>query len=262
MRTTTTTLPNGLIGIEENSRVAILRALTGDHEDLLRDKRNLKDGGIIHKLLKSCLVQLGPATTAPEIEKLYDKHLSMADMTFLLVSLRMHSMGPKYSFDSKCPSCEGTSHLSLDMSTLRLTEQPEEFRGRSLCSSTTSMGLSLEWKPLLTLHTQALETIAERHKDQRATRELLLQIVKYNGEQPTVDSLRKLEHLERLSIREAIDAGTGGYDIELECECPKCDAEYHTMLPISMRDFFYPRAGIVSRGTARPFRSSGTTSTS
>jgi hypothetical protein len=262
MRTTTTTLPNGLIDIEESPRVAVLRSLTGDQEDMIRDKRNLKDGGIIHKLLKSCLVQLGPATTPAEVEKLYDKHLTMADMTFLLVTLRMHAMGPKYSFDSKCPSCEAASHMSLDMATLRLTEQPEEFRSRALCSSTTSSGCSLEWRPLLTLHTQALETIAERYKDQRATRELLLQVVKYKGEEPTVDSLKKLEWAERLSIREAIDAGTGGYDIELECECPKCDAEYHTMMPVSMRDFFYPRAGIVSRGTARPFRSSGTTSTS
>src|SRR5688500_17745337 len=96
-------LPNGLLIGGERVRDVEISKLSGVHEDMIRDKRNLRDGGVLDKLVKESLIRIGDITDPKRIGELYENSLLMADLTYLLVQIRSFGIGKKYEYDCACP---------------------------------------------------------------------------------------------------------------------------------------------------------------
>lgn len=264
MRTKTFTLANGFADDTGQRFVeAELRQLDGTDEDFLLDREELRKGRMLSRLLKRCITGLGGITDRAQIERLYDQHFLMADETSLLVDLRRWSMGDTYEFRWQCEGCGKTAARSINLSTLRFNRQREEDRFKA----TYVAGIDLpeiDFKAVVTFRmlrvkdTPLLDAIKEQYRAERGSRELLVQLVEWNGERVTTDDVRSMPWAARTHIRNVIDSHTGGYDIELTIPCLGCNNEDTAFMPIEARSFFYPKTG-ASRSTAVCRPASGTT---
>lgn len=273
-------LPNGLV--DENGMVIRsieLRDLSGPEEDMLRDKRELRDGNIIAKLLRRSIVRIGEYEDPKKIDDLFGKRFLLADMTYLLIRLRQQTTGEDlYAFDATCPTCDTMRRKRIDLSELRIDEQKQEYRGAERIKLTVDIRppskrgtkaeqkdlLNLEIRPLYVSDLSMLETIKVDYGSERGTRELALQLLRVNDAKPLPSYIKTgLSWAARTAIREAIDKTSGGVDTELLCECKRCERSWKMQMPIEMSSFFFPTEDSFENASpAKPFRSSGGTSSS
>lgn len=248
MRTITITLPNG---IPESTGTVIrdieIRKLTGEDEDMLLDRENLRKGGVIDRLLKNCIVAIGPYTKKEEIDRVYDSSLLLADVTYILVQLRIWGISPIYSFEHSCPRCEHINKQRLDLTTLKIDQQKEDFRGKSqfmdVIDSTDDTGkpikVPISHRPLFTKDSRMMEAIKSEYPREKATRELMIQLVEFNGAPVTFKQLQALDMGFRNQLRKCMDDKMGGINLELLMTCRKCERTYKENMPIEIRSFFF-----------------------
>lgn len=265
MRTNVYNLPNGFLVGDDLVTEVELRKLDGDDEDFLLDKDEVRQGMILDRLLKRCIVRLGQATEPEIIGKLYDECLLMADSQYLLIQLRRWSVQDKYSFDMQCPKCDSIGLYHIDLSTLRIDQAPEKSRGqRKFIDVLTYDGeaSTVEHRPLFVRDGSMLEIIRKQYKKEKATRELFLQTVSIDGGKPDIKALKKYPLGWRNALRGLMDSKVGGVDMELLSTCSECNRQFKESMPIAVKSFFFQAGDSLNSTMARPFRSSGLTSTS
>jgi len=265
MRTTNITLPNGLVGPDgQIVREITIRQLTGEDEDLLRDKKNLREGGVINKLLKRAIVSIGEIEDKKEIARLFDTEMLSADLTTLLIRLRMFSIGERYSFRWKCSVCEGFTRHSVGLDALEVKEQSDEYRGVKLITKELEdddgKPMTIEFSQLYASGTNRLEAINQQYASEKGTRELLLQLKRVNGASPHPQLLKSWSWGLRNRVRELMDSTIGGIDIELEMVCNNvnCGNLDVATMPIDLADFFFRTGGTSKHTMVKPYREYGT----
>jgi hypothetical protein len=241
------TLPNGVLHAGEVLREVELVRFDGDHEDLIHDKKNLREGNALEKLIKSCVVRIGDITDPETLSKVYDKALIMPDQNFILIKLRMFGIGRMYEFVAECPRCEKEDSYTIDLDTLVLDEQPEDCRGKTeftaIIEPEDEDVFQITFKHLYAGDGKMLSIIKKDYGKERVTRELALQLKTINGK-PASDPkiVKALSWKARNAIRAAMDATVGGLNTELIMECKNCDGrEFRANMPIELRSFFYPK---------------------
>lgn len=261
-------LPNGCIMPDGAFvRSAELRHLDGEDEDFIRDKEEVRQDGLLDRLLKRCIVRLGDYTDAPSITRAYAR-LHLADTQSLLIDLRKSSIGPRYTFDRQCPNCRKVSPQTIDLEKLKLDQQKAEDFGHDVYDARVTTErpgdgeTAITFSPLRVPHGALLDSIKTQYPRERATRELLVQLKTVNGEQADPGLVKKLPWAVRNAIRGAMDDVEGGYDTELEIPCPHCDSVEKAQMPIHIQSFFFPAAATSATSSARPCRPSGTTPSS
>ncbi len=261
-------LPNGLSVNGDVVREVEILKLGGPQEDMIRDKKNLREGNVLDKLLKSCIVRIGDVTDAAEISKIYDESMLMADMTFLLVQVRLFGIGKKYAFDAPCPFCEKIGRHDIDLSTLEVDEQKDEHRGKrdfvATVTDESGAAYAFRFRQLFTRDIRLIESIKQQYPSDKATRELCLQLLEVNGAKADPKMIKtSLDWMARNAIRAEMDLYVGGIDTVLVNECKHCEREFKDNMPVELRDFFYPAADTRRiPNPARTFRSYGGTSLS
>lgn len=262
MRTIDVTLPNGFQVITAAGPVQIttvtLRSLTGDDENLIRDRDELKKGGILDKLMRGAMVRLGHLEDPKAIEAAYPD-LPLADLTFLLVELRKHAIGHRYTFEQTCPACRKIFRPTIDLNELTLEPQKTEYRFKDRIDGKLEDGLTFEFRPLRAKDTKALDMIKEQYPRERGTREIGLQVLSINGKASDARVLRQLELRQLNEIRLEIEKASGGLDVDLLMDCPRCESTIKEGMPIQVRDFFFRAADTSGTVTATPFLRSGPT---
>jgi hypothetical protein len=265
MRTTTVQLPNGFVSSTgENIRDIEIRKLTGEEEDMVLDKEELRRGGILDRLLVRCIVRAGTITDPKVISAEYFQNFLLADCQFLLVELRKWSIDEIYRFDHTCPRCEAIGNKAIDLTTLAVNQQKDSYRFAREYVETVENDdgdtVPFEFRHLFVRDNTLLENIKVDFKKEKGTRELILQLKKYNGAAVHPQLLKKMTWGERTRIRNIIDAHTGGLDNVLLFTCRNCDKSYKDHMPIEVRSFFFPAGDTPeSVETAIPYRSSGST---
>lgn len=283
MRTKTITLPNGFMGGGELIRKVEIRKLGGKEEDLLVDKEELKKGTVLYSILKNCTVAMGGTEEPSKIANFYDNNFLLADITFMLVELRIWGIDPEYSFEHQCPSCETIGRHIIDLSTLLVEEQKDEYRGKTkylsllhdapkpfdeagnpLAEKHWSYGeVPFVFRPLVVQDQKMLEAIRSDYPKQRATRELSLQIVEYCNQQGIdVKTLQSFDSGTRAHMREEIDKVSGGVNSEIIMTCKKCSRSYKDNVPVDTKHFFFQAGDSLETRRAIPFRAAGMTPTS
>jgi hypothetical protein len=267
--TKTINLPNGIRTITGVEREVEIVRLGGVQEDIIHTKKNLRDGNALELLLKSSIVRIGSVTDPKEISELFDKRMTVPDMTFVLIELRKYGIGRKYTFNAACPHCEKTSAHSIDLGTLKVDEQKEEYRGKlelsklltkeELGEDFEDLGVfDVKFRPLFVSDLKMFGIIKEDHKESKATHELYLPLISVNGVKLSIKQTLNLPWVVRNAIRAAMDETSGGVDTELVMTCPSCDdREFSAPMPVETRDFFYPKPKSGIPRPARPSRSSG-----
>ncbi len=242
-------LPNGILVNNELVREVEILKFGGPQEDLIRDKRNLKDGSALEKLLKSTIIRVGPVTKPETIGALFDEEMLVADMTFLLIQARIFGIGKNYSFQVNCPHCGKPQRHRIDLSTQVVDEQPEEARGKKRFTSEaeTEDGekIPFTFRQLYVKDMKAVEAIQEQYGREKGTRELCLQITELYGKPVNAHTVKNLSWMARNALRAKMDEFLGGIDTDLVMECSnsKCEQEFTDSLPIHMKDFFFPASG-------------------
>jgi len=258
-------LPNGVRIGGELFRNVELRKLKGRDEDFLRDKSNIREGAVMAKLVKGAITKLGPlvpGSNAEDNERFniaFDR-MFQADLTYLLIMLRVTTLGGIYRFSVSCPVCEAKSQQSIDMlAELKIDEIAEEYADLDSYTATVD-GKSILFDALRVKHFSRLEAIQRDKKNEISSSELVVQLKAIDGEQVTMESVKELDWGFRNDIRTKMDEFSGGIDTNLEIECPTCGTEFIRLMPLESGSFFFPK-GTASPKTrqAKSSRNSGTT---
>jgi hypothetical protein len=108
-------LPGGLLKDDKLIRTAIVRELTGeDEEALARASQSLNAFHFIDRLLQCGVVRIGDLPPGRTEELL--KELLVGDREALILGIRRSTYGNTIEIkDWKCPSCGGTTELSLEI---------------------------------------------------------------------------------------------------------------------------------------------------
>ena len=243
------------------------REMNGYDEDMLRDRNAAKrsKGNPIDDLLLGCVEAFGDITDRATIQRVFQSNLLLPDYHLLLLSLRVATHGPDYSFTLNCPHCETVSTYRIDLDELEVTEQPEQYRGKAaVLVDIPGLGQA-EVRQLVVKDQAALEHIAATYPKERGTRELLYQVASINGELPTIEQFRKMSLRHRNALRNATEEMVGGVNTTLDVECTsvRCGRGFQASMPLNLRSFFFQ--GKVGSGTPQQVstsRRSGATLTS
>jgi len=282
MRIKQITLPNGFTNNGEFIRRMEIRKLGGQEEDLLVDKEELKKGTVLFQILKNCTVSLGGVDDPKLISAIYDGPFLAADLSYVLVELRAWGLSPEYVYEHQCPACETIGKHAINLHTLRVDAQPEEHRGKNRFIATLenapkpfgangdvlperewSYGdVTFSFRPLYMKDQKMLEAIRSDYPKQRATRELGLYLLEYDGvDAQNLDpkTLQKFDGGTRSAMRELIDATSGGIDTEVMMTCRKCTKAYKDNIPVDAKHFFFRKGATSETRTATPYREGGPT---
>jgi hypothetical protein len=265
MTTTGFLLPNGCLVDSEVVRDVELKQLTGHEEDMLRDKKTLREGNVIAKLLKKVTTRIGQETDPARIASIYDGYFLIADLTYLLVMLRAISIDTRYSFEATCPSCSYSGSYGIDLLSLPIDEQDDRNRGRTEYNVPVMDGGDkhiVTFGPLLVRHMPLLEGMQTEGKNERGTNELAIQLKKLDGSPIDKKAMKDLSWGFRQRIRQEMDKVSGGIDTSLAMECHRCDKTFKDTMPVEMKGFFFPAMEKSEPPMAVPSRLYGKTSPS
>jgi len=99
--------------------------MTGAEEDLLTNRRLMKNGEAVNQVLTNCTKRLGE-NAEPTVKDVLD--LLSGDRLFALVRLRQVSLGDEVELELACPNpgCGTANYLSVNLEDLEVTPYGEE----------------------------------------------------------------------------------------------------------------------------------------
>lgn len=220
-----------------------IKAMTAKEEDILSSPALMKKGTMFSTLIRSCLTnkRVDPDT------------LLVGDRNAILLAIRVAAYGPGYKVKLVCPSCAEEVEHEFDMSRLPIVPldtatQTAQFTNEFSLELPT-MRRRCTYKHMTGVDNAEMERTAERQKKARGP-----------GAQEEGVSLRLLTQVtgiediaaERLSgvvrnmpardsrlLRQAMDEGMPGVDLEQKFVCPACNAESTVEVPFGV-EFFWP----------------------
>jgi hypothetical protein len=101
-----------------------LAELTGREEEILTNRKLIKSGEAINRVLLNCTKRIGENSSLT-IKDILD--LLSGDRLFILVKLRQVSLGDAVDLEFVCPACKETSFISVNLEELLVTNYPEQF---------------------------------------------------------------------------------------------------------------------------------------
>ena len=212
------------------------------------------------------VVAIGPYKDAEYIKAAVPK-LAKGDFDWILIQIRILSLGSKYKYPSICPrpSCRYQAQFTHDLDTIELIEMPDPM-ARNYRYSTTDE-IELLFRELIASDTEALADIIEKGVDElpRFLGLLLLSVdgvtieeslkkkhqklkkgdwTKHVSEAVTMMEKAEITQAEREEIRMGLRKQRGYPDRKIRARCPKatCGTDYAHMLPINP-DFIAPSLG-------------------
>jgi len=249
--TVTFTLPGGYVLNTSDGPVllneATVHELTGAEEDILADE-SLSEARKMQDLVGSCLVKLsnGGDVAIVDEKKLMNApdRLLLSDIVAMVFRIREATAGTEYRQRVVCPKCKekGFREPYKWTAILNMSEfESLPMDGDPLVRSreyTTSRGKKIEWELLTGAGQMRVEVLSRGTKDE-ATLALMGRVRKVNGEEATVESLKRMSAVERMEIRKQFD-GEGGIETDFDCECKQCKSEFKQTIEIGGADFFFP----------------------
>lgn len=222
-----------------------LREMSGFEEDLIADARVARDGSTVEKLLAACITKLGEVTEKTEIAELVPK-LCDADATFLLLKLRVLSLGGDFASRYKCPA-DGCGHEATHR--VDLTKQGIGYRDTAppkagfeeILTKGDGEEVPVLLRSITVGDTAKLKRGKAEHGDKIISFRLWLQTVSVRGK--AVPSAKDLQYWgtgERNQLRARLVSEEKGVDLAVTNTCPKCEGEFSTTLEMGSLDFFFP----------------------
>ena len=235
-------LPCGYLDGEGNLHTfAVVNEMTGEEEEIL-GSRNMPVTKKINKILGRLVESIGDIN-GMNVERVIPD-LTQGDRVFLLLAIRRATLGDEMPFETKCPSCEASNRLTVDLSELETKKMPDP-RVRTYDVTLPKSQKKVRMKVLVGRGEDAISKASSRGKD-LITTAIFCRVEAIDDQPPTMKDLKKLSLADRNFLRNAWEDHEGGVETDIEVECPACYHDYTTELDISQQGFFNPSAALRS----------------
>jgi len=227
----------------QNTEMVEIKPMTAKEEDILTSRAYIKNGTVISKLIKSCLVD----------KSIDPDDLISGDRNALLIALRITGYGADYTLDINCPACGKTNTSTFDLSTLpikRLQMEPVE-RGENLFEVQLPVTKKNVQVKFLNGHDEKeMMVINERKKkngfnvESAVTDRLARSIISIEDITDKNKINLFVQHMparDSLALRRFLDDYEPGVDMKSHMTCTHCHEESEVDLPIGAT-FFWPDA--------------------
>ena len=227
----------------QNTETLEIKPMTAKEEDILTSRAYIKNGTVISKLIKSCLVD----------KSIDPDDLISGDRNALLIALRITGYGADYTLDINCPACGKTNTSTFDLSTLplkRLQMDPVEIGENLFEVQLPVTKKSVQVKFLSGHDEKEMMIINERKKkngfnvESAVTDRLARSIISVAGITDKNKINLFVQHMparDSLALRRFLDDYEPGVDMKSHMTCTHCHEESEVDLPIGPT-FFWPDA--------------------
>lgn len=269
-------LPNGFMHEGKLVKEVSLAALMPDDMDYLRSKKEQANPGLLFRVLRRCITDMGGSSDPVMLDAMYEK-VHLPDALFLLKELRQLSVADKYRFEYLC-DCGKLSPQSIMLSGIPIDDQPEAFVGMD--PIVRSVGVfeegdfssrMIKFRPLVIEDHLELDSIRTEHPDKQATLGCLVQLQTLDGVVVTPSTLKDRKVFSwklLLAINSAMEKSMGGADFEIDRRCKSCERITKGTLPVGTVDFFFRVTASIdtyvpeAQPSRKRFPSTGTTAKS
>ncbi len=218
-----------------------IKPMTAREEDILTSRAYIKNGTVISKLIKSCLID----------KSINPDDLISGDRNALLIALRITGYGSDYTLEINCPECGSTNKSTFDLSQLeikRLKVDPAEL-GQNIFEVTLPVTKKSVKVKFLTGHDEReMMIISDRKKksglntENTVTDRLSRSILSIEGITDRNKINLFVQHMparDSLALRRFLDDYEPGINMKSHMVCSHCHEESEVDLPIGA-SFFWP----------------------
>lgn len=226
-------LPTGFCLDNVIVKDVFFRELAGPEEEILASKK-IPMSRRLTQVINNCTIRIGSIEDRAKISDLTSKMLN-SDRLFLLIRLRIVSLGNLFSFEQECPSCNKKDKLVYDLNEIVIIEPPKAdalFKEFKTPSGSTVRIKAADAKIDEQIEKSGSEAAA-------VTMALFARIDSFNNLPPTLADIKNMAMKDRNVIRKEIDNLEGEIDDECNVECKYCGTSYKTTIPIGTPDFFF-----------------------
>jgi len=210
----TFTLPSGIeIGLVE---------MTGAEEDLLTNRRLMKNGEAINQVLLNCTKRLGD-NAEPKMKDILD--LLSGDRLYALVRLRQISLGDEVELELACPNtgCGERTPLTVNLGDIEVTPYGEE---REFGFTLPGSGRKVKFGYLDGHKEKRLAAL----KEPNLTAAMMIRTVEIDGQPPSKKALNEMSMGDRSALRKEMLRVDGGIDTQVDVSCDACGTRIRTRL--------------------------------
>ncbi len=235
--------PSGLAGN--------IRGLRVKDQDLLSDRRKIRQGGVMDLLLASCWLETtdpGPYKFegAPEFLKVLQ-----GDRMHIAMQLRKITYGNGFMVTLSCPSteCSGKKFdMELPLDEFPVKPYPEESiarwqEGKLFTTKLPSAGKIASFKLFDGSDERNIAKIRERENTQLMSRLMRLRVKEVEGIGPAdlPKFIEEMEYADVSHLQDAWEDVEGGVDTSFEVDCPVCGQGQEGDLPFDTNFFSLSR---------------------
>lgn len=218
-----------------------IRPMTAREEDILTSRAYIKNGTVLTKLLKSCIIN----------KSINPDDLISGDRNALLVSLRITGYGADYDVEVECPECSTKSKQTFDLSGLEIKrlEVDPVVQGDNLFEVVLPVTKKTVRVKFLTGHDEREMMITNDRKKKSGmkvetaiTDRLIRSIVTVNGQTDKNKInffVRNLPARDSLALRRFLDKHEPGIIMKSWMSCTHCHEQSEVGLPMGA-SFFWP----------------------
>lgn len=231
-------LPTGLL--DSNNvlhRDALLGEMTGREEDILSSPK-MSAVQKTAQILENCIQSIGEYDKKHDKFKHYVKSLCLNDRLFLLIQIRVISLGKLFDFKITCPHCFKASNQTVSLDDFKV-------EGLKDPMSQTWTGILPKSKKSYKCRIQDGYEEEKQEKNSKNENDILSLLImsrlkELDGKPCSLEDVKKLSMLDRNHLRNQMKKSEGSIDNEIEIECPHCNKEFKTEIDIGSPSFFFP----------------------
>jgi len=196
--------------------------MTGVEEDLLTNRRLMKNGEGINRVLLNCTKRLGE-NDEPKMKDILD--LLSGDRLFALVRLRQISLGDEVDLELTRPNpgCDELTYVTINLNDLEVTPYGEE---REFEFTLPGSGKVVTFGYLDGHKEKRLAAV----KQPTLTAAMMIRIVKIDDQPPSKKLLNEMTMGDRSALRKEMLRVDGGIDTQVDVPCDVCGTRIRTRL--------------------------------
>lgn len=255
-----------------------IRKLKGSEANILSDKKAARKGETYDKILRACWLQtedVGPyggKGVSSGVTSVQWSKILVCDRFVTLAAIRSATYGSKYIFSVQCGEtgrgCGAQFEWEIDLEEqLPVFALPDESHAKIAAGDnrfeTELDGKAIVFKLPMGADEKRAAKVLRKARSELFTTALATRIVEVEGMHRRavtqwLDAMDLDVQLELLAKFEAVD---GGFDTEIEIECPECDRVQKVTVPLEGEEYWLPRKHGRGKSDTTPGRKAQTMAT-
>lgn len=221
-----------------SNKTVVLRGMTGHEEDMFTDKKLMKQGKAIDKILQACVLTIdGEAPSEADI-----RNLCTPDRTYLVVTIRKESYGDIVEdAEVKCSDkdCNNKMVFDIDLTTLPMKQLPEGQDDTTEFEFELPVTKTKGKYRFLTGNDEG--KLSKLGQEEILTIGMMLRLTEVENVHPNGYKkwLKGLPVRDRSYMRKHMENTDAGLNTEVTFTCDECGNDIKTRVE-SLKSFFFP----------------------